>query len=108
MDDNKEEQLYKYIYNYWINTKGISFINYYGYIKTKNYNGLKYLFITNNIIESLHSKISNYLPKGRATSKGFILAINPLSSPKEGLQKYISIFGFRGPFNWRAQRLRIL
>ena len=37
----------------------------------------------NNIIESLHSKISNYLPKGRTTSKGFILAIKNIIKDSE-------------------------
>ena len=44
---------------------------------------MKYLFITNNIIESLHSKISNYLPKGKTTSKGFILAIKNIIKDSE-------------------------
>ena len=33
------------------------------------------MFFTNNVIESFHSKLSNYLPKGRASSKGFILSL---------------------------------
>ena len=33
------------------------------------------MFITNNVIESFHSKLSNYLQKGRTNSKGFILSL---------------------------------
>ena len=75
LKESEEINLYKYIDNYWLNSKGISFMNYYDYIQKNNNYNLKYLFFTNNVIESFHSKLSNYLPKGRTTSKGFILSL---------------------------------
>ena len=52
----------KRVKNYWINKRGINSFNYYNFIKeiNKKY-GLKYLFITNNIIESFHGKIAKFL-----------------------------------------------
>ena len=45
--------------NYWIKLRGIDSINYYNFIKKyKNKDNIKYLFITNNIIESFHAKLS--------------------------------------------------
>ena len=34
------------------------------------------MLITNNIIESFYDKINKYIPKGKTTSKGFVLAMN--------------------------------
>ena len=69
-NDEKEMNLYNYIYNYWIKLRGIDSINYYDFIKRfKNEDGLKYIFITNNIIESFHAKLSKNLPKGKTTEK---------------------------------------
>ena len=69
----------KRVKNYWINKRGINSFNYYNFIKeiNKKY-GLKYLFITNNIIESFHGKIAKYLPKGKTTSKTFISAMTKI------------------------------
>ena len=68
-----------YIKNYWINKRGINSFNYYIFINeiNKKY-GLKYLFITNNIIESFHGKIAKYLTKGKTTSKTFISAMTKI------------------------------
>ena len=74
--NSKEEKLYNYIENYWIKLLGWQSINYYKFIKMiKEEKGLYYLFITNNIIESFHSKLVKYLPRGPITAKGFINAM---------------------------------
>ena len=65
--------------NYWIKKRGINSINYYDIInKTENKNKLKYIFITNNIIESFHGKIERYLSKGPTTIKGFLISMNKI------------------------------
>ena len=78
-ETNNEKLLINYIEKYWINYRGINSFNYYDYIENvKNDNSLKYLFITNNIAESFHGKIENYLPKGITTKKGFLLCMNKI------------------------------
>ena len=66
----------KRVKNYWINKRGINSFNYYNFIKeiNKKY-GLKYLFITNNIIESFHGKIAKYLTKGKTTGWKIIITV---------------------------------
>ena len=60
----------KYFENYWIKKRGIKSINYYDIInKMENKNKLKYIAITNNIIESFHGKIEIYLPKDPTNNK---------------------------------------
>ena len=76
LKSSKEEKLYNYFENYWIKLLGWQSINYNKFIKMiKEEKGLYYLFITNNIIESFHSKLVKYLPRGPITSKGFINAM---------------------------------
>ena len=79
LTEPKEIELMIYIKNYWINKRGINSFNYYNFINeiNKKY-GLKYLFITNNIIESFHGKIAKYLTKGKTTSKTFISAMTKI------------------------------
>ena len=56
--------------------RGLKTFNYFDIIDNQsNGKNLDYLFITNNIIESFHAKISNYLPKGPITSKRFYISI---------------------------------
>ena len=86
LNNEKEINLFKYFKTYWIDKKGFRFINYYEYIKPENNFNLKYLFFTNNIIESFHGKLNKYLPKGRTSSKGFLLAIKNIIEDSE-LQK---------------------
>ena len=75
-ENEKEISLYNYINNYWIKKRGIDSINYYDFInRFKNEEGLKYIFITNNIIESFHAKLAKNLPKSKTTEKTFILAM---------------------------------
>ena len=83
LNEDNEKNLFKYIENYWINKKGIEFINYYDYINKNNNYNLKYIFFTNNIIESFHAKIKYYLPKGRTSSKGFILSMKNILEANE-------------------------
>ena len=78
-NDKKDKLLLDYIENYWLNNRVYKDFNYYDFIKNvKNEIGLKFLFITNNIIESFHGKIEKYLPKGKTTSKGFILSMSKI------------------------------
>ena len=66
--------IFKFIYLF-IN-RGLKTFNYFDIIDNQsNGKNLDYLFITNNIIESFHAKISNYLPKGPITSKRFYISI---------------------------------
>jgi len=52
------------IYNYWIKIRGIDYINYYDFInRLKEEEGLKYIFIINNIIESFHAKLTKFAKK---------------------------------------------
>ncbi len=76
LKNNKEHKLYEYLNSYWVNNRGLKTFNYYEIInKQNNDNTIDYLFITNNIIESFHAKISKYLPKGPKTSKSFFISI---------------------------------
>lgn len=69
----------KYFENYWIKKRGIKSINYYDIIiNMENKNKLKYIFISNNIIESFHGKIERYLPKGATTIKVFLISMNKI------------------------------
>ena len=77
--DRKEKLLINFIENYWLNNRGYSDFNYYNFINKNNDElGLKYLFVTNNIIESFHGKIEKYLPKGQTTCKGFVLSMSKI------------------------------
>ena len=74
-NNNKKKSLFNYIENYWVNNRGYESFNYYNIINEEtNSIKIKYLFLTNNIIESFHGKISNYLPKGPTTLNGFSLS----------------------------------
>ena len=116
-NDEKEMNLYNYIYNYWIKLRGIDSINYYDFIKRfKNEDGLKYIFITNNIIESFHAKLSKNLPKGKTTEKTFILAMIKILNDKNlnkidikrhdyqtrALIKFANLFNESEKFEWIA------
>lgn len=116
-NDEKEMNLYNYIYNYWIKLRGIDSINYYDFIKRfNNEDGLKYIFITNNIIESFHAKLSKNLPKGKTTEKTFILAMIKILNDKNlnkidikrhdyqtrALIKFANLFNESEKFEWIA------
>ena len=74
--NNKEIKLYEYLKSYWVINRGINTFNYFDIIiKQSNSKNLENIFITNNIIESFHAKINNYLPKGLITSKSFYISI---------------------------------
>ena len=63
--DKKEKLLINFIDSYWLNNRGYKDFNYYDFInKIKDELGLKYIFVTNDIIGSFHGKIEKYLPKG--------------------------------------------
>ena len=86
LNEEKEINLFKYFKSYWLYKKGLEFINNLEYIKPGNNFKLKYLFFTNKIIESFHGKLNKYLPKGKTSSKGFLLTINNILDYSE-LQK---------------------
>ena len=44
---------------------------------------LKYIFITNNIIESFQDKTNHYLAKGTTTKRNFILSMYNIIRDKE-------------------------
>ena len=72
-----------YINNYWIKKRGINSFNYFKFIiEINQLYGLKYLFITNNIIESFHGKIAKYIPKGK-TSKIFVSSMTKILKDTE-------------------------
>ena len=83
LNEEKEINLFKYFKNYWLNKKGFEFINYFDYIKPENNYNLKYLFFTNNIIESFHDELNKYIPKGKTSSKGFLLSIKNILEDSE-------------------------
>jgi len=67
---------YKCLNSYWFINRGLKTFNYFDIINNQSKGkNLNYLFITNNIIESFHVKISNYLPKVPITSKSFYISI---------------------------------
>ena len=52
------------IYNYWIKIRERDSINYYDFInRLKEEEGLKYIFIINNSIESFHAKLAKFAKK---------------------------------------------
>ena len=53
------------------------------------------MFITNNIIESFHGKINKYIPKGKTTSKGFVLSMNNILKDSNLLKKDIKRDDFK-------------
>ena len=75
---HKEEvQLYIYLKKNWLD-KNFKIFNYYKLIKDSNQDNskiLNHIFLTNNISESLHSKINYYIPRSKMTSFVFINAI---------------------------------
>ena len=84
LTEPKERELIIYINNYWIKKRGINAFNYYNIINEMNRKyGLKYIFITNNIIESFHGKIVKYMPKGKTTSKTFVTSITKILKDTE-------------------------
>ena len=87
LNEEKEINLFKYFKNYWLNKKWFEFINYFDYIKPENNYNLKYLFFTNNIIESFHGKLNKYIPKEKTSSKGFLLSIKNILVDSEMQKK---------------------
>ena len=62
-----------YLKNYWFNHNRYDY-NYSDVISNyyKNKNLIDRMYLTNNIVESLHSKINLYLPKHKSTKYNFI------------------------------------
>ena len=93
--NEKHKKLYQYIYNYYIK-KNPEIYNYsfiIDYAKDKNKEKyLKKLYLTNNIEESMHSKINYYLDKKSTTNNMFINAVEKIFDSddlkKENLIRY--------------------
>ena len=85
-----------YLKNYWFK-KNNNIYNFSDFIK-KYSNEKKYMnkiYITNNIVESIHCKINYYLLKHITNAFYFLKCINPLiSSMGRILCIYISIFNY--------------
>ena len=93
--NERHKKLYQYVYNYYIKKKpeiyNYSFIIDYTKDKSKE-KYLKKLYLTNNIEESMHSKINFYLGKKSTTNNMFINAVQNIFTSdelkKENLIRY--------------------
>ena len=85
MIDENEKKFFTYVNNNWLN-KDPKIYNYYVLIKeNSDYNNKlkKYFYTTNNIAESLHAKISSYIPKHKISNKDFLYCIKNILNLNE-------------------------
>ena len=76
-ENEKEKSFYKYLKKSWLN-KNPKIYNYYDIICEDNeYNNkiLTHFYATNNFAESIHAKISKYLPKNKINNNDFLYCI---------------------------------
>ena len=75
LTEENEIKFYNYLDKNWLK-KEPSFYNYYELFDNVNLEGLiPHFYITNNIAESLHSKLGLYLPYKKVTNNNFIISI---------------------------------
>ena len=79
---DEEQKFYKYIYNNWIK-KDYKIYNYYNIFNNNNKLLFSHIYLTNNIAESLHGKISKLIPKVKMSSYDFINVISDLITKNE-------------------------
>lgn len=98
MENEKEKSFYKYLKKSWLN-KNPKIYNYYDIICEDNeYNNkiLTHFYATNNVAESIHAKISKYLPTNKINNNDFlyciknILIINKIKLNKIKSKDYIA------------------
>ena len=81
----RKKKFFTYVNNNWLN-KDPKIYNYYVLIKkNSDYNNKlkKYFYTTNNIAESLHAKISSYIPKHKISNKDFLYCIKNILNLNE-------------------------
>lgn len=75
LNQDKEEQLFLYLEKQWF-SKSYNYYNYNDIFKNNSFKKiLPHFYATNNIAESLHSKINNYLPSRKICCNNFILSL---------------------------------
>ena len=83
LNELKEKQLYQYLYKNWISKKP-ELDNYYDIFRINNpSNTMPFFFATNNIAESLHSKLKLYLPYKRTSNINFIISMRNIINNSE-------------------------
>ena len=73
----KYTKLMKYIKNYWFNKSPVEY-NYSEFIERYKDNNIymNKLYLTNNIVESIHGKLNYFLPKKITNPRSFIICLN--------------------------------
>ena len=75
LKEENEINLYNYIEKNWLK-KYPGYFNYYELFENINLqNGIEHFYATNNIAESLHSKLGLYLPYKKVNNNNFIISI---------------------------------
>jgi len=75
LKDEKEKLLFQYLNKNWF-SKDINTYNYYELFENNNLKEvIPHFFATNNIEESLHNKMNQYLPTNRVTNTNFIISL---------------------------------
>ena len=80
---DKEKDLFEYLDKNWF-SRDINEYNYYEILDNNNLKEtLPHFFATNNVAESLHSKMNQYLPNNKISNTNFILSIRNIISNYE-------------------------
>lgn len=80
---DKEKDLFKYLDKNWF-SRDINEFNYYEILDNNNLKEtLSHFFATNNVAESLHSKMNQYLPNNKNSNTNFIISIRNIISNYE-------------------------
>ena len=96
LKSDEEQKFYKYVHNNLI-SKDYKIFNYYLILKNKdNKYLLPHIYLTNNIAESLHGKISKLIPKNKMSCNDFLNVVknliknNEIKNPEIIRNDYIS------------------
>ena len=89
LKDEKEILLYNYIDKQWL-SKDPNYYNYFELFNNDYLNeGIQHFYSTNNIEESVHNKLSLYIPNKKVTNFNFIISLRNVISNYETLKENI-------------------
>ena len=90
LKNEKETLLYNYIDKQWL-SKDPNYYNYFELFNNEYLNeGIQHFYSTNNIEESLHNKLSLYIPNKKVTNFNFIISLRNVISNYETLKENIT------------------